>query len=402
MLSEENVGSHYYTGYSENKKFIEIDIPLPYIRDEELAKILIDNECEILSSAIISCSLSNLEELSRFPWYTIHYMENESTEADGPVELSQNFPAEFGKLPDFTVKTATALEDIFTGKNVGFGAEAISYRFLNHKNGKAYATRINKIYRYHGNVFQFIAGGRYFNTHDPRAVSSFLSAAILKYKAKDIVEPIILSICKFLLNVAKDTEIDGITRIPPKIEDDRDRLGNIVKLLADLLDVNDYSSSLKSVKEIGKQKSLNAKDRYENVKESFECSDLFMGKTVVLIDDVITTGATIRSCLDELYGKGANFVIVIVLGINQYSISSLSNLFSLPNCPTCGSSNFKLKIRNSLDRYNKLGCFFGCSTRIKSSWCSGLLNLTEWNEELKNCTKHITETMIPDFDEDDL
>jgi len=59
------------------------------------------------------------------------------------------------------------------------------------------------------------------------------------------------------------------------------------------------------------QKKLNYRQRVKNVKGAFEIcnSDRVMGKTVVLIDDVVTSGATVGECVDLLYSVGAKNVI---------------------------------------------------------------------------------------------
>jgi ComF family protein len=57
------------------------------------------------------------------------------------------------------------------------------------------------------------------------------------------------------------------------------------------------------------------KERKKNVKQAFEVinPDIIKGKTVVLIDDVWTTGATIEACTKTLKKSGANRVFVLTL-----------------------------------------------------------------------------------------
>ncbi len=59
------------------------------------------------------------------------------------------------------------------------------------------------------------------------------------------------------------------------------------------------------------QKLLNYKQRAKNVKGAFAvCNeDAISGKTVILIDDVVTSGATMGECTDTLYAAGAKNVI---------------------------------------------------------------------------------------------
>lgn len=62
------------------------------------------------------------------------------------------------------------------------------------------------------------------------------------------------------------------------------------------------------------QKSLSAKERKWNVKHAFTASrKALRGKQVVLIDDVITTGSTVKACALLLKSMGASSVEVVSL-----------------------------------------------------------------------------------------
>lgn len=57
------------------------------------------------------------------------------------------------------------------------------------------------------------------------------------------------------------------------------------------------------------QMSLNANDRQNNVANAFSCrNDLLTAKSVLLIDDVCTTGATLDACATALKASGAKAV----------------------------------------------------------------------------------------------
>lgn len=53
------------------------------------------------------------------------------------------------------------------------------------------------------------------------------------------------------------------------------------------------------------QTSLPWKERRRNVKNAFECRDDLSGKSVILVDDVMTTGATLDECARTLKRHGA-------------------------------------------------------------------------------------------------
>jgi len=63
------------------------------------------------------------------------------------------------------------------------------------------------------------------------------------------------------------------------------------------------------------QVGLNDKERQENIAGAFTVRDpvLVRGRSILLIDDVYTTGATVNECARVLRGAGARRVDVLVL-----------------------------------------------------------------------------------------
>ena len=62
------------------------------------------------------------------------------------------------------------------------------------------------------------------------------------------------------------------------------------------------------------QQGLNAKIRQHNMKGAFALQGEVTGKRILLVDDVLTTGATARECSRVLLKGGADEVAVAVLG----------------------------------------------------------------------------------------
>jgi ComF family protein len=61
------------------------------------------------------------------------------------------------------------------------------------------------------------------------------------------------------------------------------------------------------------QKGLRATERLTNLRGAFSCADPedVLGKVVLLVDDVVTTGATVSACADTLAEAGASRVSVL-------------------------------------------------------------------------------------------
>lgn len=68
------------------------------------------------------------------------------------------------------------------------------------------------------------------------------------------------------------------------------------------------------VSETGSQQGLSAKERVQNLQGAFMLQGDVSGMTILLIDDVMTTGATVDSCSRVLIEGGALKVYVAVIG----------------------------------------------------------------------------------------
>lgn len=83
-------------------------------------------------------------------------------------------------------------------------------------------------------------------------------------------------------------------------------------VLSKKLDIILLKNGIYKTRENKKQSLMSREDRYKNVKGVFAINDKFSeflnGKTVLLIDDIMTTGATIDECSKMLKKKGVKTV----------------------------------------------------------------------------------------------
>jgi ComF family protein len=70
---------------------------------------------------------------------------------------------------------------------------------------------------------------------------------------------------------------------------------------------------LKKTKETPPQTDVTGKERLKNIKNVFTASEEIKGLDLLVIDDVITTGATVRECAKTLIKAGAKSVTVAAL-----------------------------------------------------------------------------------------
>ncbi|MGB9856921.1 MAG: ComF family protein [Dictyoglomaceae bacterium] len=116
----------------------------------------------------------------------------------------------------------------------------------------------------------------------------------------------------------RNWNIDFITFVPMWKEKELKRGYNQAEILANFLskelNVN-FINTLRQIKPTLDQKSLGYKDRFENVKNIYKLNSKvnIEGKNILLVDDVYTTGATLKECAKELKKGKANKVFSFVI-----------------------------------------------------------------------------------------
>ncbi len=92
------------------------------------------------------------------------------------------------------------------------------------------------------------------------------------------------------------------------------QVGLVASPLAALLGWRYSSQVLARVRETRSQVGLSVAERKENVAGAFRANAVpASGKTILLMDDVATTGATLVSCADALLKAGAQTVYALTL-----------------------------------------------------------------------------------------
>jgi ComF family protein len=120
-----------------------------------------------------------------------------------------------------------------------------------------------------------------------------------------------------LAELLRNANFEAILPLPLHPDRLRERGFNqsaeIAKVLGNCLNFPVDRGSLLRTRATPPQAALAHKDRYKNVRGAFECRTDFSGKHVVLVDDVMTTGATVNECSRVLKLHGAASVTVAVI-----------------------------------------------------------------------------------------
>jgi ComF family protein len=109
-----------------------------------------------------------------------------------------------------------------------------------------------------------------------------------------------------------DWPIDMIVPIPlgKKRLNERgyDQVGLVARPLAMALGLEYASRELRRRRETRSQVGLSKTARLENVRDAFVAGQRVRGKTVLVVDDVATTGSTLSSAADAFFASGAKDV----------------------------------------------------------------------------------------------
>lgn len=147
--------------------------------------------------------------------------------------------------------------------------------------------------------------------------SNIMRDLILKLKYKSDFEAGGL-IAELMIEFIKKQNIafDLVTFVPMTRKALKKRGYNQSEFLAKLISRHlnaPLVSCVKKIKDTGDQIGLDGNSRWENLSHCFISSykNKFAEKKILIIDDVITTGATAYYCAKEIFSSGCNQVIVL-------------------------------------------------------------------------------------------
>lgn len=117
-------------------------------------------------------------------------------------------------------------------------------------------------------------------------------------------------------------ELDGVTWVPMSPQKLRRRGYNQSELLAKAVAKElglPAWDLLEQVRETDTQHNLTRAQRADNVRGAYRTKSAALGKRLLLVDDIVTTGATLRACAQGLYGAGAQKVCAVCAANTAFS-----------------------------------------------------------------------------------
>ena len=115
-------------------------------------------------------------------------------------------------------------------------------------------------------------------------------------------------------------QFDVIVPVPNNKERDYSLPERLARQLGWALGIPVKKDALKKARVVQQQKGKTAKQRMENAKDAYrvDCAEEIDGKRVLLVDDIITTGATISNCAKALRKAGALDVFAVSIAETQF------------------------------------------------------------------------------------
>lgn len=166
--------------------------------------------------------------------------------------------------------------------------------------------------------FEGLAAPFYFSGNVRQGVHAFKFR-----KCPDNAEAYSLEMAETVKERFSDIEFDFITQIPMTAKSEKERGYNQCDLLAKRIGENlgfEYKKDvLVKLYETGKQHGLKLYLRKGNLTGVFDVKDpsLVEGKTVLLCDDISTSGETLNECAKMLWLHGAKEVYCIAFALTQ-------------------------------------------------------------------------------------
>ncbi len=131
------------------------------------------------------------------------------------------------------------------------------------------------------------------------------------------------AMAKRIRSVYGSVHFDGVCFVPMSSEGEKERGYNQSRLLAKSVAHNlgvPFIDCLAKTKLTQKQHSLTGFERRENVKGSFSLSTPaeVEGKTLILCDDIKTTGSTLNECVKVMMAGGVREVYCVCIAVADY------------------------------------------------------------------------------------
>lgn len=283
-------------------KYIRSLLPNPEIHFNILKAI------DLLSSEIVYVSAN----------YT--FIENALCFLSGTIYIKEEILT-YREMSNCADCVCQSVEDMFQNMKrgiLGFAGERLLFP---SRIGK-YGCVVPVLFEFDVNITLFVLG-RYFGySHYMNQLHPYSSGIYWnKYengKAYGVLNKRFGSLLSSVIEVLnKGYNLDCVCNVPAR-PGKENRFSEIIENVSMENNLHDISGNFVCIREYESQKGLSNFERAKNIHGVFQYNGSLKRKRVVLIDDVMTTGATVKECVKELKKCGVSEVLIIVLAVNQY------------------------------------------------------------------------------------
>lgn len=299
-----------------------------------IQEIIIDANCESYSIVSISRDILFLKSMMEYHIGTI---------------LVGSLKYDFLKnIPDYDVFNVEGIVQVLNYKRTGYGAEVFAtYNDKKPKMSLLYCSESITLSDESEQNVDLYFGGRYYANKHMYILNDPLSYVVKKFKSR-YVKAVDLFFDSACIHIARKEKIDYFTYIPLKPKDIKENKFDRFKSLK-LPELKKGNIRLDNLLKCTKDFSQKGNDLYvrrEVVKGTFQIIENvdIENRTIVIIDDVFSTGSTIFEAAKTLYEAGAKKVIAIILSVNQLTESSIE--YKNLKCKVCGS-NMRIRMNNN-------------------------------------------------------
>lgn len=144
----------------------------------------------------------------------------------------------------------------------------------------------------------------------------------MKFKGSSAYADVLSQLmCSFLNDVTQLADFDCVVPVPLSKRRLTERGYNqsalLAKPFAEFFGLSMREDLLFKIRETERQSRVSVELKYTNLKDAFRAEEAVKNKRILLLDDICTTGSTLRECAVTLKSAGAQSIVAVTLAIKD-------------------------------------------------------------------------------------
>lgn len=287
----------------------------------------------------------------------IRFLSNAMSFIGGTAWITDSVSYEdASRAPDIICQKLTKLRDYLNRRIYGFFGEVTIYPSEDINGGLIIPVNFNlddgftplyTLGRYYGY-------SQYMSQLHPYSTAIYYNKKVGSKCYGIFNDPFSKIMIRAIKRVLEQYNVDGVCSVPPR-PGEINRFHDTLESISSECGIINYESLFICIDAYPPQKGLPSYERENNIRGVFSFKERLNGENIIIIDDVISTGSTIRECINVLKAAGAGNIYIVVLGINQMGGNYWSSNTIQVKCPRCEAKMFLAS--NSTTRKFFYTCF---------------------------------------------